>query len=146
MCRRGAWSRRLRSGLPWDLLLASQQLSSSQAEAVQSYILRCRRLTPVDCTMADPEKAARALPKTNPAPAVDAIEPAPALPASSPAEEQTAAKVKTRPEREPKPADYFRVFTYATHFDVAYFIVAGLASIGAGIVSGPVFLADPCCC
>jgi len=95
--------------------------------------------------MADAERAE--LPKTNPAPAVDAIGPAPALAAaSSKDDEQAAAKVKTRPEREPKPADYFRVFTYATPFDVACFIAAGLASSGAGIVGGTIPLAgsSPC--
>jgi len=94
--------------------------------------------------MPDPEKAE--LPQTNPAPVVDAIEPAPAPPASSQEGEQTTAKVRTRPEREPKPADYFRVFTYATPFDVACFVAAGLASIGAGIVSGSSFLAKSGCC
>lgn len=94
--------------------------------------------------MADPGKAD--LPRTDPAPTVDAIEPAPAPPASSQVDEQTAAKVKTRPEREPKPADYFRVFTYATPLDVVCFVAAGLASIGAGIVSGSSFFATSCYC
>ncbi|KAK4164700.1 ABC transporter [Cladorrhinum sp. PSN259] len=80
--------------------------------------------------MADPETVQL---KATPPPAIDAIEPAPAGPPSLKNEEQTAAKVKLRPEREPKPADYFRVFTYAKPFDVACFIAAGLASSGAGI-------------
>jgi len=76
-----------------------------------------------------------------PAVVVDAIEPVPADHASPPEapspnhQEQTAAEIKARPEREPKPADYFRVFGYAKPFDVACFIAAGLASSGAGIVS-----------
>ncbi|KAK3360687.1 P-loop containing nucleoside triphosphate hydrolase protein [Lasiosphaeria hispida] len=65
-------------------------------------------------------------------PAVDAIEPT-SSPSASKDEEQTAATVKAKPEREPRPADYFRVFRYATPFDVACLIAAALASSGAGI-------------
>ncbi|KAK0701257.1 multidrug resistance protein [Lasiosphaeris hirsuta] len=76
--------------------------------------------------MADPESLNKAKP------AVDVIEPAP-LPPVPKDEEQTAATVKARPEREPRPADYFRVFRYAKPLDVACFIAAALASSGAGI-------------
>lgn len=84
--------------------------------------------------MTDPEKSEQ--PTAAPEAAVDAIESAPAVHASTNMNEETVSKVKQRPEREPKPADYFRVFTYAKPFDVACFIAAGLASCGAGIVSG----------
>lgn len=83
--------------------------------------------------MADPEKPDPS--KATAPPVDDAIEAAPEAPTSSKPDEQAAAKVRQRPEREPKPADYFRVFTYATPFDVACFVAGGLASAGAGIVS-----------
>lgn len=89
--------------------------------------------------MADPDNPDQS--KTAAPLAIDAIEPAPARPASSKDDEQTAAKVRQRPEREPKPADYFRVFTYATPFDVGCFVAAGLASSGAGIVSNAIAMA-----
>jgi len=75
-------------------------------------------------------------------PAVDAIVAAPALAVPAPSKggeeaEETTGKVKARPEREPKPSDYFRVFTYAKLFDVACFVAAALASGCAGVVSSP---------
>ncbi|AEO70297.1 uncharacterized protein THITE_2121528 [Thermothielavioides terrestris NRRL 8126] len=40
--------------------------------------------------------------------------------------------VKARPEREATPADYFRVFTYATKWDFVLMAAAAIASMGAG--------------
>jgi len=97
--------------------------------------------------MADTEKPGPEQSKTtasaSPPPAVDAIvaaAPAPSAPAPSKGGdegEQTTTEVQARPEREPKPGDYFRVFTYAKPFDVACFVAAALASGCAGVVSGP---------
>lgn len=76
---------------------------------------------------------------------VDAF-PAPAAPALSKTpdeEEEASTKVNAKPEREPKPADYFRVFTYAKPFDVACFVAAALASGCAGVVGAPQILFLP---
>ncbi|KAH6690446.1 multidrug resistance protein [Plectosphaerella plurivora] len=43
-----------------------------------------------------------------------------------------AAKANSRPEREPNFKDYIRVFTYATKWDLVVYVLASIASIGAG--------------
>jgi ABC-type multidrug transport system fused ATPase/permease subunit len=45
---------------------------------------------------------------------------------------EEAPKVKARPEREPNFKDYVRVFTYATKWDIVVYVLASIASIGAG--------------
>lgn len=47
-------------------------------------------------------------------------------------DQPTTAKAQARPEREATPADYFRVFTYATKLDFVLMGAAIFASIGAG--------------
>jgi ABC-type multidrug transport system fused ATPase/permease subunit len=42
------------------------------------------------------------------------------------------AQANARPEREAKPGDYFRVFTYATKWDFVLMVLACVASLGAG--------------
>ncbi|KAL2022705.1 hypothetical protein VTK56DRAFT_4786 [Thermocarpiscus australiensis] len=44
-----------------------------------------------------------------------------------------AKEVQARPEREAGPADYFRVFTYATKWDFVLMAAAMIASTGAGV-------------
>lgn len=46
--------------------------------------------------------------------------------------EGTATKDSARPEREPNFKDYIRVFTYATKWDIVVYVLASVASIGAG--------------
>lgn len=46
--------------------------------------------------------------------------------------EEQAADAKPRPQREPNFKDYIRVFTYGTKMDMVVYVVASLASIGAG--------------
>lgn len=46
--------------------------------------------------------------------------------------EEKVAEVKPRREREPGVKDYLRVFTYATKWDLVVYVIASLASIGAG--------------
>ena len=72
----------------------------------------------------------------------------PAAEAPRPAEQEPTAKLsvgdknkaapvpsKTRPVREANFRDYVRIFSYAQKWDYAMMVAAGLASIGAGIVS-----------
>lgn len=54
-------------------------------------------------------------------------------PATQDAADKPTAAAQGRPEREAKPSDYFRVFTYATKWDIVLMVAAGLASIGGGI-------------
>lgn len=56
-------------------------------------------------------------------------------PSSSPVDSRTEEKslqVKTRPECEPSFRDYLRVFTYATKLDLVVYVLASVASVGAG--------------
>ncbi|KAI8715231.1 hypothetical protein NCS52_01030400 [Fusarium sp. LHS14.1] len=46
--------------------------------------------------------------------------------------EDKTVNVKTQPGREPTIKDYIRVFTYATKWDLVVYVLASLASIGAG--------------
>ncbi|KAJ4027545.1 hypothetical protein NW756_012737 [Fusarium oxysporum] len=55
-------------------------------------------------------------------------------PARSPeiSTEEKVTDVKTQPGREPTIKDYIRVFTYATKWDLVVYVLASVASIGAG--------------
>ncbi|KAF4982589.1 hypothetical protein FZEAL_1821 [Fusarium zealandicum] len=52
---------------------------------------------------------------------------------SSLANDPTEYVESKRPQRTPKISDYLRVFRYATGWDICIYVVASLASIGAGI-------------
>ncbi|OLN88148.1 Leptomycin B resistance protein pmd1-like protein 1 [Colletotrichum chlorophyti] len=47
--------------------------------------------------------------------------------------EGVTQEAKTKPEREPNIKDYLRVFSYATKWDIAAYVAAGIASIAAGV-------------
>lgn len=51
--------------------------------------------------------------------------------------QEQPAETKTEHDREAGWGDYFRVFTYAKKWDYVLMVAAGVASIGAGIVSPP---------
>ncbi|EEU41291.1 uncharacterized protein NECHADRAFT_95357 [Fusarium vanettenii 77-13-4] len=51
---------------------------------------------------------------------------------SEDSKEVKTVDVKTQPGREPSIKDYIRVFTYATKWDLVVYVLASLASIGAG--------------
>lgn len=54
-------------------------------------------------------------------------------PAPAPADGSVTETTSKRPQRTPAFSDYLRVFSYATRWDYCIYVVASLASVGAGL-------------